>query len=97
MVIQGGIINYEDVFAALNEGSVGAVGLDVYRKEPFPTPEENDPFLLHPNVFSTPHVAGVTDESYRDMAGIVAENVRRLLGGESLLGTVNGITTAPMR
>ena len=48
-------------------------------------------FLSHPHVICTPHIAGVTEISYRNMAQILAENVLRLLNGEKPLGTVNDI------
>ena len=50
-----------------------------------------DSFLSHPRVVATPHVAGVTYISYRNMAELVAANVRRVMAGEDPLGAVNSI------
>jgi phosphoglycerate dehydrogenase-like enzyme len=85
---QGGLLNYSDVHAALLSGKVGGLGLDVFHTEPFPL---HDPVLQHPAVVATPHVAGVTEVSYRAMAERVAENVGRLLAGQPPLGHVNHI------
>jgi phosphoglycerate dehydrogenase-like enzyme len=51
-------------------------------EEPIPP---NDPLLALPNVIATPHVAGVTDASYAEIADAVASNIERLRRGESLV------------
>lgn len=83
---KGGLLNYADVTEALESGHLGGVGIDVFHTEPFPS---DDPFLHHPKVVCTPHVAGVTELSYQNMAERVAENVYRLSIGKPLLGAVN--------
>ena len=85
-IARGGLLNYEDVYQALDSGQLHGVGIDVFREEPFPP---NDPFLKHPRVISTPHVAGVTELSYRAMAKAVAANVRKLINNEELLNVIN--------
>lgn len=85
-VARGGLLNYDDVLSALNSNRLGGVGIDVFHTEPFPT---DDPFLQHERVIVTPHVAGVTEMSYRQMAVITAENVRNLINGDPLKYTVN--------
>jgi phosphoglycerate dehydrogenase-like enzyme len=71
---------------ALESGRVAGIGTDVYQTEPFPL---NEPFLIHPKVYVTPHVAGVTEISYRLMAKQVAENVLRIRDNLPVLGAVN--------
>ena len=85
-VARGGLLNYDDVLSALNSNRLGGVGIDVFHTEPFPV---DDPFLHHERVIVTPHVAGVTEMSYRQMAAITAENVRSLINGDPLKYTVN--------
>ena len=58
----------------------------MYREEPFPL---NDPFLRHPRVVVTPHIAGVTEVSFRSMAKTVAGNVERLMKDEELQHVLN--------
>jgi phosphoglycerate dehydrogenase-like enzyme len=88
-IARGGLLNYDDVYASLESGHLGGLGLDVYHTEPFPMDISADPILSHPKVVATPHVAGVTSRSYQDMAMIVADNVRRLRDGKPLTGVVN--------
>lgn len=76
---RGGLIDYFALYGALSSGHLGGAGIDVYWTEPFP-PE--DPLLKFPNVIATPHVAGVTDGSYADIADVVASNIDRLRRAE---------------
>ncbi len=74
-----GLIDYRALCNALASGHLAGVGLDVFWTEPI-TPD--DPVLKFPNVIATPHVAGVTDRSYADIADAVASNIERLRSGE---------------
>ena len=58
----------------------------MYKEEPFPA---DDPFLGHPRVVATPHIAGVTEFSFRSMAKMVAGNVERLMRDEELQHVIN--------
>lgn len=87
-VARGGLLNYEDCLEALNSGVLGGIGLDVFHTEPFPD-ISTDPILSHPHVISTPHVAGVSKQSYDDMSKIVANNVRNLKNKLTLSGVLN--------
>lgn len=84
-------MNFDDVLEAMNrpDNLVAGVGTDVFHTEPFPTPIETDPFLSHPKVVCTPHVAGVTEISYRNMAEVLADNVMRVYDGRTPDGVVN--------
>eukprot|EP00884_Botryococcus_braunii_P022443 jgi/Botrbrau1/8883/Bobra.0148s0003.1 len=64
-VARGGLLDYEAVREGLESGHVAALGLDVQWKEPW---DPDDYISRHPNVVLTPHVAGVTELSYRTMA-----------------------------
>ena len=71
---------------ALTHGTIAGAGLDVFQEEPLPA---NHPLLALENVLATPHVAGVTRQSYEGIAAIVADNVRRLGVGGQLRYCVN--------
>jgi len=74
----GGLLDEAAARAALDSGRLGALGLDVQAGEPV------DPagwLARHPAVVLTPHVAGVTELSYRDMAAVVAAEARRARDG----------------
>lgn len=70
----------------LTSGHIGGLGLDVQWQEPF---DPTDPIACHPRVILTPHVAGVTQSSYRAMADIVATQARLVARGEVPTGVVN--------
>ncbi|KAJ7532246.1 hypothetical protein O6H91_14G079600 [Diphasiastrum complanatum] len=63
-VARGGLLDYASVKAALESGQLGGLGMDVAWYEPF---DPADPLLEHPKVVLTPHVAGVTELSYKNM------------------------------
>ena len=79
-VARGGLLDYGATRRGLESGSIGGMGLDVQWEEPM---DPEDAVFKHPCVYCTPHVAGVTQTSYRAMAKIVIqESVRVVIGGE---------------
>ena len=66
-IARGGLLEYEAVLCHLKSGRLGGLGIDVAWTEPF---DPDDPILKFPNVLITPHVAGVTEHSYRSMAKV---------------------------
>ncbi len=82
---RGGLVDYDALRAALESGHLGGAGLDVFWEEPFPP---LDPLLALPNVIATPHIAGVTDRSYDQIADAVAANLERLRRGEPIANRV---------
>lgn len=76
-LFQGGLLDYDAVYAALQAEHLAGLGLDVFVPEPMPL--TNNPFLNHPRVLLTPHVAGVTAVSYRNMAKQMAVIIDDLL------------------
>ena len=76
---RGGLIHEPALAAALREGRIAGAGIDVFDVEP---PPADDPLFALPNVVLSPHVAGVTNGSMRDMALNVARVVEEALAGQ---------------
>ncbi len=79
---RGGIINEDDLIAALKSGQVSGAALDVFVDEPL-TAETAAKFVGVPNLIMTPHISGVTEESSMAISTITVANVLRELGGAS--------------
>lgn len=75
---RGGLVDLDAVSAALEDGSLGAAGLDVYEGEPA-VPER---LLRAPRTVLTPHIGSATDKARDAMARTVAANVIAVLDGE---------------
>jgi phosphoglycerate dehydrogenase-like enzyme len=58
------IVDHAALLAAITAGIVGGYGTDVWDPEP---PATGDPLLADERVVVTPHVAGLTDVTYRDI------------------------------
>ncbi|CAL1409936.1 unnamed protein product [Linum trigynum] len=82
-IARGGLLDYSAVFDHLKSGHLGGLGIDVAWTEPF---DPNDPILKLNNVIITPHVAGVTEHSYRSMAKVVGDVALQLHAGDPLTG-----------
>lgn len=66
-IARGKLLDYDAVLHHLKSGHLGGLGTDVAWTEPF---DPDDAILKFPNVIMTPHVAGVTEYSYRSMAKV---------------------------
>ena len=66
-IARGGLLDYDAVYENLQSGHLGGLGIDVAWFEPF---NPDDPILQFHNVIITPHVAGVTEPSYRSKAKV---------------------------
>ena len=82
---RGPVIDHDALVEALTQGTIAGAGLDVFWDEPT---DPNDP-LFQQNVIATPHIAGVTDLSYNDIARGLAANVNRVRAGLPPINCVN--------
>ena len=75
------VVRAEDaLIAALLAGRLGGAGLDVFSVEPLPAGHK---FGGLPNVLLTPHVAGATAQSKRNILVNSITNVARVARGEA--------------
>ena len=81
-VARGAVTDEAALAKAIEEGRIGALGVDVYSTEPMP---QNHPFqriLQKPNVCFTPHMAWGGYETRVRLMEEIAENIRCFLVGE---------------
>ncbi len=81
---RGAIVDEVALTRALETGPLAGAGLDVYENEPAITPA----LLDDDRVVLMPHAGSATVETRREMARMVVEDVRRVLGGEKPLRPV---------
>ena len=81
---RGDLIREEALAIALEEGRLGAAGLDVYLEEPHIHPR----LLAAPRTVLLPHLGSATLETRRQMAAMALANVRAVLSGDPPLTPV---------
>lgn len=77
---RGGIVNEEDLIAALRQKKIAGAGLDVFSREP---PDPDNPLLAMENVVVTPHNVGLTAECSVRMAMHAALGIEEVLSGKT--------------
>ncbi|MCP3973038.1 MAG: hydroxyacid dehydrogenase [bacterium] len=75
---RGGIVDEAALAGALRSGRLGGAALDVFEDEPLGSDSQ---LRNAPNLIATPHIAGLTAESQRQVSHMTAQNVRRALAG----------------
>lgn len=75
---RGEVIDEQELVKALSEGRLAGAGIDVIQDEVHP---EHNPLWQLDNVLVTPHVAAITDVTYRDMCLTTATEVANILKG----------------
>ena len=73
---RGGVLDEAAMARALVSGRLGAAALDVFEDEPLPA---HSPLAGIPNLYLTPHVAGLTEEANARTGELVARLVRSAL------------------
>lgn len=77
-VARGGVVDEDALADALESGHLGGAALDVRSSEP-PVPGRLEKLR---SVVLTPHVAGLTAEAQDRIGAMLADDIRRVLGGE---------------
>ena len=75
---RGGVIEEQDLAAALNSGQIAGAGLDVLSAEP---PPADNPLLMAKNCLITPHIAWATRAARERLIEATAKNVSGFLSG----------------
>jgi D-3-phosphoglycerate dehydrogenase len=85
-ISRGDVIDERALADALRSGRLGGAALDVFSVEPLPVGHDLGSL---PNVLLTPHIAGATAQSKRNILMNSITNVARVLRGEAPLYVVN--------
>ncbi|WP_171267396.1 hydroxyacid dehydrogenase [Oceanidesulfovibrio marinus] len=75
---RGEVLDESLLLEALDNGTLGGVGLDVFEQEP---PDPDSPLFKHPRSFYTPHDAAITHQSLVNMSTLSAQNIINGLEG----------------
>lgn len=75
---RGALIDQPALARALTTGRLAAFAADVLAEQP---PRSDDPLLASERVTLTPHVAGLTDRTYREVCVFCARNVLAVIAG----------------
>ena len=78
---RGGLVNENDLAAALKSGKLAAAAVDVISAEP---PERPHPLIGLPNCILTPHIAWMPKETRQKVIDICAANLQSFLDGGML-------------
>ncbi|HRD75338.1 MAG TPA: D-2-hydroxyacid dehydrogenase [Hyphomicrobiaceae bacterium] len=77
---RGALVVDEDLIAAVKARTIAGAILDVFRTEPLP---EQHPFWTTPGIHVLPHIGGMHPDRDQMVAALFADNVTRVLNGET--------------
>jgi D-3-phosphoglycerate dehydrogenase len=78
---RGGIVDEDALVKALEDGEIAGAAVDVFDIEAPPT---DHPLWQFSNVILSPHIAGVTHESFERMGVMAVKNAYKILDGEPI-------------
>ena len=82
---RGPVVDEEVLIEALRSGEIRAAGLDVLREEPT---DQDNPILQLENVIFSPHIAGVTYDTWKRRGRFIFDNLQRVWAGQEPLARV---------
>lgn len=91
-VARGPVVDEDALYTALAKRRIGGAALDVWWRYPDTTGQgkpSTAPFADLPNLLMTPHISGVTEETFRRRAADIAGNINHLTDGHPLHNTVH--------
>jgi D-3-phosphoglycerate dehydrogenase len=78
---RGGLVNEQDLFNALKRNRIRGAALDVFDTEP---PSADHPLYALDNIILSTHIAGISDNSFRNMGIAAVRNVMSFLRDNSM-------------
>ncbi|KAF2171313.1 hypothetical protein M409DRAFT_18427 [Zasmidium cellare ATCC 36951] len=88
-VARGGIIDESALLSALESGTIGGAGLDVFTSEPPQADDAASKLIKNPKVVATPHLGASTVEAQENVSIDVCEQVLSILSGQLPRSAVN--------
>jgi phosphoglycerate dehydrogenase-like enzyme len=85
-IARGQLVKEQELIEALQAGTIGGAGLDVFEKEPLPP---SSPLWEMKNVILTPHSAGIFQRLDRNSDAFFVEQLQRYVKGEKLKNIVD--------
>lgn len=82
---RGEIIDEEALLWALENGIVRMAALDVFKEEP----PKDWALIKHPNVISTPHIAGATKEAHLSIGIAICNQIKNFLKYQKIENAIN--------
>ena len=76
---RGGLIDQDALVDSINDGRIRGAALDVFEQEPLP---DNSPLRSMPSVILSPHIAGVSLETFQSIIGGAFSNIMHYHRGE---------------
>lgn len=83
---RGGVVDEDDLLAALEDGEIAAAGLDVLETEP---PSSDHPLFDRDDTLVTPHVGWFSEAAKRDLNDALARDIARAFGEDTPKGLVD--------
>jgi len=83
---RGALVDEKALVAALEERSIAGAAIDVAETEPLAA---DSPLWSAPNLFITPHLAGVSERLWHRHAALLLDNLERYFAGRELLNVVD--------
>ena len=85
-IARGSLVDEKALYEAVRSGRLGGAGLDVEEHEPVPP---DDPLLTLPQIFLTPHQAGLTELNVEGTASHILDVLERFAKDQPLESQVN--------
>lgn len=79
---RGAIINEISLIKALKQGWIAGAGLDTFSMEP---PQKDNPLWGMSNVIVTPHIGGITEESFNRMGVESVQHILSIINNEKVV------------
>jgi len=83
---RGGLVDQDALLAAIDSGQLAGCALDVFTPEPL---DKESPLLRRPNILATPHIAGITDYTYGQIARLVEKAHLSIRAGRMPANCIN--------